>query len=100
MNMNKYDSLPIGKGSLITLIDQELIAKPGNEAIMIGFFSYKLTLPSNINLMVVLFYEGEMNEGKFELEAYEKYNIINPKTLDRGISPSLFTELKSEFVKY
>ena len=100
MSMNEYDSLPIGKGSLITLIDQELIAKPDDKAIMIGFFSYKLTLPSNINLVVVLFFEGEMDKGKFESDAYEKYNIINPKTLDRGISPSLFTELKSEFTKY
>ena len=100
MSMNKYDSLPIGKGSLITLIDQELIAKPDDKAIMVGFFSYKLTLPSNINLVVILFFEGEMDKGKFEPEAYEKYNIINPKTLDRGISPSLFTELKSEFTKY
>jgi len=98
MKMNVYDSLPIGKGSLITLIDQELITKPGNEAIMLGFSSYKLTLPSNINLVVVLFCEGEMDEEKFE--EYEKYNIISPKTLDRGLSPSLFTELKSEFTKY
>ena len=100
MDMNEYDSLGIGKGSSITLIKQELIAKPGNEAIMIGFSSYKLTLPSNINLVVVLFCEGEMDEGKFELEAFEKYNIINPETLDRGLSPTLFAELKSEFVKY
>ena len=100
LKMNEYDALPIGKGSLISLIHQELATVPDNEAITYGFSVYKLILPFNINLVVVIYSENEMDAGKFMGNECVKYNLIDPETEDRGITAELYAELKSEFVKY
>ena len=100
LKMNEYDAFPIGKGSLISLIHQELATAPDNEAITYGFSVYKLILPFNINLVVVIYSEGEMDAGKFMANECVKYNLIDPETEDRGITAELYAELKSEFIKY
>jgi hypothetical protein len=100
LKMNEYDAFPIGKGSLISLIHQELATAPDNEAITHGFSVYKLILPFNINLVVVIYSEGEMDAGKFMGYECVKYNLIDPETEDRGITAELYAELKSEFIKY
>ena len=47
---------PIGKGSLITLILQELApTDPDYIGIVYGFSAYKLTLSSNLDLIIVIY---------------------------------------------
>ena len=100
LKMKELDAMRIGKGSLITLIHQESATRPDDEAIMYGFSAYKLIFPSNKNLVVVINSEGEMDAGKFVANRWERVNLIDPETQDRGISAELYAELKSEFVKY
>jgi len=89
---------PIGKGSFITLILQELAPDPDSDGVVYGFSAYKLTLSSNLDLIIVIYSEGEMDEERYVSYDSLRFNLIDPKTQDRGISSELYAELKSEFL--
>lgn len=89
---------PIGKGSLIALISQELVPDSDNDEIVYGFSAYKLMLSSNLDLIVIIYSEGRMDSERYVSEDSLRFNLIDPKTLDRGISAELYAELKSEFL--
>jgi hypothetical protein len=89
---------PIGKGSFITLILQELAPDPDSDGVVYGFSAYKLTLSSNLDLIIVIYSEGEMNEERYVSYDSLRFNLIDPKTQDRGISSELYAELKNEFL--
>ncbi len=89
---------PIGKGSFITLISQELAPDPDSDGIVYGFSAYKLTLSSNLDLIIVIYSEGEMDEERYVSYDSLRFNLIDPKTQDRGISSELYAELKNEFL--
>jgi len=89
---------PIGKGSFITLILQELAPDPDSDGVVYGFSAYKLTLSSNLDLIIVIYSEGEMDEERYVSYDNLRFNLIDPKTQDRGISSELYAELKNEFL--
>lgn len=89
---------PIGKGSFITLILQELAPDPDSDGVVYGFSAYKLTLSSNLDLIIVIYSEGEMDEERYVSYDSLRFNLIDPKTQDRGISSELYAELKNEFL--
>ena len=89
---------PIGKGSFITLISQELAPDPDSDGVVYGFSAYKLTLSSNLDLIIVIYSEGEMDEERYVSYDSLRFNLIDPKTQDRGISSELYAELKNEFL--
>jgi hypothetical protein len=89
---------PIGKGSFITLILQELAPDPDSDGVVYGFSAYKLTLSSNLDLIIVIYNEGEMDEERYVSYDNLRFNLIDPKTQDRGISSELYAELKNEFL--
>jgi hypothetical protein len=49
-------------------------------------------------LIIVIYSEGEMDEERYVSYDNLRFNLIDPKTQDRGISSELYAELKNEFL--